>query len=63
MSLSLEVIFLGVLAYVVVETFALVIAGFRNKPTGFRVVTYVIMIIVLVILWLVISANPSTVIT
>lgn len=63
MSLSLEVIFFGVVAYVVVETIALTIAGLRRKPTGFRIVTYVIMIIAMVILWLALHADQGTTIT
>lgn len=59
----MEIAFLAVTAYVVVETIALIIASFRRRPTGFRVVTYVIMIIAMVTLWLLLQAQDSTMVT
>jgi hypothetical protein len=58
-----EIAFLAVTAYVVVETIALIIAAFRKRPTGFRVVTYVIMIIAMVTLWLLLQAQDGTMVT
>lgn len=59
----MEIAFFAVTAYVVVETVALIVASFHKRPTGFRVVTYVIMIIAMVVLYLLLQARASTLIT
>jgi hypothetical protein len=58
-----EIAFFGCCAYVIVETFALIIAGIRGKDVRGRVIVYLLVLVAAVILGLVLLGQTTSVVT
>ena len=56
----MEIAFFACCAYLVVETFALVIAGLRGRDVRGRVVTYLVVLLAAVILGLILLGQAHT---